>query len=412
MKTALVLALAALALPARAVNLIPDFAATTVVQGLAQPTTMAFAPDGRLFVCQQGGALRVVKNGALLSKPFLSVSVDSRGERGLLGVAFDPDFNTNHFVYVYYTTFAAPIHNRVSRFTANGDEAVSGSETVLMDLDNLSSATNHNGGALHFGNDGKLYVAVGENANGANAQTLTNCLGKMLRINKDGSIPEDNPFYETATGANRAIWAYGLRNPYTFAVQPGTGRIFINDVGQSAWEEINDGISGSNYGWPNAEGMSSNPDYRNPLYVYGHGNSDTTGCAISGGTFYNSAVQQFPPAFNGSYFFADYCGGWIRRFDPATGKATAFATRLPGQVVDVALGPDGALYYLARIGGVVGRIAYAPPPYKAAEASEALKIAAGLAPADAEAVFRLDADRDGRVDLQDAVAILRAASAG
>ncbi|MDP9004985.1 MAG: PQQ-dependent sugar dehydrogenase [Verrucomicrobiota bacterium] len=197
------------------------------------PTAMAFAADGRLFVCLQNGQLRVIKNGALLPAPFVSLAVDSSGERGLLGVTFDPNFSTNHFVYLYYTTSVAPIHNRVSRFTANGDVAVAASELALLDLDNLSSATNHNGGAIHFGPDVKLYVAVGENANGANAQSLANRLGKILRINSDATIPADNPFFNTATGANRSIWAYGLRNPYTFAFQPGTGRMFVNDVGQS-----------------------------------------------------------------------------------------------------------------------------------------------------------------------------------
>ena len=136
-----------------------------------------------------GRTLRVIKNGALLATPFLSVTVNSSGERGLLGVAFDPDFASNQFVYVYYTATTPTVHNRVSRFTANGDVAVPGSETVLLDLDNLSGATNHNGGAIHFGPDGKLYVAVGENANGANSQTLTNLLGKILRINPDGTHP-------------------------------------------------------------------------------------------------------------------------------------------------------------------------------------------------------------------------------
>src|SRR5438045_3059974 len=194
----------------------------------ATPTAMAFAPDGRLFVCLQNGQLRVIKNGALLATPFVSLSVDSSGERGLPGVTFDPNFSSNQFVYVYYTTSASPIHNRISRFTANGDVATTGSEIALVDLENLSSATNHNGGAIHFGADGKLYAGVGENANSANAQTLSNRLGKILRYNSDGSIPTDNPFFNTATGANRAIWALGLRNPYTFSFQPGTGRMFIN----------------------------------------------------------------------------------------------------------------------------------------------------------------------------------------
>src|SRR4029078_1142030 len=143
----------------------------------------------------------------------------------LLGIAFDPAFATNNFVYVYYTVPIEPRHNRVSRFTANGDVALPGSETILLELDNLSTASNHNGGAIHFGPDGKLYVAVGENANSANSQTLANRLGKILRLNPDGSVPSDNPFVNVV-GANGAIWALGLRNPFTFAIQPGSGRMF------------------------------------------------------------------------------------------------------------------------------------------------------------------------------------------
>jgi glucose/arabinose dehydrogenase len=321
------------------------------------PTAMAFAPDGRLFVCLQGGQVRVIKNGVLLAAPFVSLSVNSVGERGLLGVAFDPNFSLNQFVYLYYTTSTSPIHNRISRFTANGDVALAGSETVLMDLENLS-ATNHNGGALHFGPDGKLYAGVGENAVPANAQTLSNRLGKILRINSDGTIPTDNPFFGTATGANRAIWALGLRNPYTFGFQPGTGRMFINDVGQNAWEEIDDGIAGSNYGWSTCEGacLTPNANFRDPLFQYGHGTGSTTGCAIVGAAFYNPAVNQFPASYIGKYFFADLCSGWIRVFDPAAGTASGFTAGI-GTPVDLQVGPDGCLYYLAQDnGGQVFRI--------------------------------------------------------
>jgi len=321
---------------------------------------MAFAPDGRLFVCQQGGQLRVIKNGSLLSTPFVSLTVDSSGERGLLGIAFDPNFATNHYLYVYYTVATLPIHNRVSRFTAAGDTVVPGSEAIILELDNLSSATNHNGGAIHFGPDGKLYIGVGENANGANSQTLSNLLGKILRINSDGTIPTDNPFFNSASGNNRAIWALGLRNPFTFAFQPGTTRLFINDVGQSTWEEINDGIAGSNYGWPTTEGPTSNPAFRSPIYFYGHGTSDTTGCAIVGGAFYNPPVPQFPSSYTGKYFFADLCSGWIRVFDPAACTATGFATGISNPV-DLHVGPDGALYYLAQgSGGQVFRVSALP----------------------------------------------------
>jgi glucose/arabinose dehydrogenase len=316
---------------------------------------MAFAPDGRLFVCQQGGALRVIKNGALLATPFVTVSTDPAGERGLLGIAFDPDFQGNGFVYLYYTTAVTPKRNRVSRFTANGDVAAANSETVILELNNLSSATNHNGGAMHFGPDGKLYIAVGENANSSNSQTLGNLLGKILRINKDGSVPSDNPFFNTAAGINRAIWALGLRNPYTFAFQPSSGRMFINDVGLSAWEEINDGIAGSNYGWPSTEGPTSNPSFRGPIYAYPH--SEAGICAITGGAFYNPTNIQFPSNYFGKYFFADFCAGWIRVLDPTNNSASDFATGAANPV-DLNVTSDGSLYYLARGAGAVFRVQF------------------------------------------------------
>lgn len=338
------------------------FTDTLVAGNLTNATAMAIAPDGRIFVCLQQGSLRVVKNGALLPTPFLNVTVDASGERGLLGVALDPNFATNNFVYIYYTATTPAIHNRVSRFTANGDVAVAGSETVLLDLDNLSGATNHNGGAMHFGLDGKLYIATGENANPANAQTLANLLGKILRLNADGTLPTDNPFFNTAMGRNRAIWALGLRNPYTFNFQPGTGRMFINDVGQSSFEEVNDGVAASNYGWPNCEGHSCNSpvaNYRAPLFVYGHTGAAPTGCAITGGVFYNPTTQQFPNEYVGKYFFADFCTSFIRTIDPASpAVSTGFATgaSLP---VDLQVSADGSLYYLQRGGtGELRRIQY------------------------------------------------------
>ena len=339
---------------------LPSGFTETAISGLSNPTAMEIAPDGRLFVCQQSGALRVIKNGVLLPTPFLALTVDANGERGLLGIAFDPNFASNNFLYVYYTVTSTPRHNRVSRFTANGDIVVPNSEQIILELDNLSSATNHNGGAIHFGPDGKLYVAVGENANGSNAQTLSNMLGKMLRINSDGTIPADNPFFNSAVGNNRSIWALGLRNPFTFAFQPGTGRMFINDVGEVTWEEINDGIAGSNYGWPTTEGVTSNPAFRSPLFTYAHGFSATTGCAIAGGSFYNPTTVQFPPSYVGKYFFADLCSGWIRAFDPATGTASDFAANISNPV-DLKVGAEGSLYYLARGSGAVFRVQFTDP---------------------------------------------------
>jgi glucose/arabinose dehydrogenase len=333
------------------------FTDSLVAGGLTNPTAMALAPDGRIFVCEQTGSLRVIKNGALLSTPFLTVTVDSSGERGLLGIAFDPNFVSNQLVYIYYTATTPSIHNRISRFTASGDVALAGSEVVVMDLPNLSTATNHNGGALHFGPDGNLYAAIGDNANGANAQSLSTRLGKMLRITSTGAIPTDNPFFNQATGDNRAIWALGLRNPFTFTFQAGVGRMFINDVGQNTWEEINDGIAGSNYGWPTCEGFCNPPNasFRDPIFAYAN---DASTCAITGGAFYNPQIIQFPSNFVGNYFFADFCGNWIRSLDPANGNAVSdFATGISAPV-DLQVSNDGFLYYLARGAGSVNRIGF------------------------------------------------------
>ena len=333
----------------------------TWVSGLSSAVAFAQAPDGRLFIAQQGGALKVVKNNALLATPFLQLTVDASGERGLLGVAFHPNFAINGFVYVYYTSPNGP-HNRLSRFvasTANGDVST-GAETVLLDLPTLV-ASNHNGGALHFGLDGKLYIGVGENAVPSRAQDLSTPFGKLLRINDDGSIPTDNPYYATQTGQARAIWASGLRNPFTFAVQPGTGRIHINDVGQDTWEEINLGAPGANYGWPASEGGDNiTAGVTAPLFTYKHSAASPagagpggffTGFSIAGGSFYPSAGN-YPAAYRNSYFFADYVSKFIARMDMASGNgnaAYAFAT-VSDSPVDVLAGSDGALYVLTRSG--------------------------------------------------------------
>jgi glucose/arabinose dehydrogenase len=353
------------AAPAAAATLPTGFTQTSIT-GLSAPTAMAIAPDGRIFIAQQGGALRVIKNGALLPTPFVSLTVDSAGERGMLGVAFDPNFVTNNFVYVYYTVPGSPAHNRISRFTAAGDVAQAGSEVVILELENLSTATNHNGGAIHFGPDGKLYVGVGENANGANAQTLSNRLGKMLRINRDGTTPADNPFVGSTTGPNQAIWALGLRNPFTFAFQSGTGRMFINDVGAATWEEVNDGIAGSNYGWPSTEGPTTAPGIRGPIFAYGHGTSLSTGCAIAGGTFYNPSTVNFPSSYVGRYFFADLCSGWVRSLNPANIPSVTDPTGAPvfasglNRPVDLKVTSAGTLLVLTRGDGAVTEIKYQP----------------------------------------------------
>jgi len=256
-----------------------------VASGLSKPTAMAFSPDGRIFVAQQSGKLRVIKNGSLLPTPFVSLSVQSLGETGLIGVVVDPNFTSNQYIYVYHTNTSNGVRNRISRFKANGDVAQPGSEEVILELDLLTSI-NHNGGAMHFGPDGKLYVAVGESTVQSNSQNLDTYHGKLLRINPDGSIPAGNPF-SSGSEQRRRVWAYGLRNPFTFDIQPGTGKILVNDVGPSSWEEINDASSGGlNFGWPLEVGPGST--YESPIYAYGRGRGDSKGCAITGGTFFNT----------------------------------------------------------------------------------------------------------------------------
>ena len=343
-----------------AANLPQGFTDSPVVSGLTNPTDMEFAPDGRLFICEQAGRVRIAKPGGTLST-FLDIStrVDSMGERGLLALTFDPNFSTNHYLYLHYTreaTATTSVHNRVVRVTASGDRAVAGSEKLIFRLNNQDD-THHLGGAIDFGKSGKLYISTGDNVGGT-TQTLTNLLGKMLRINKDGTIPTGNPFYATASGNNRAIWALGLRNPFKFAVQPGTGTIFINDVGADAWEEINRGVSGANYGWKLCEGNHDNPNrpgsvncsaapYTGPVHEYAHGSTDTTGCSITGGTFYNPTTVQFPSGYVDDYFFTDLCSGWIRTYDPQSGDASGFATGLE-MPIDLEVSKAGQLYYLTR----------------------------------------------------------------
>jgi glucose/arabinose dehydrogenase len=366
-----VLAAVLLAMPASslAVPTPPTgFVDTLVASGLNAGTAMAFDPSGRLFVTLQGGSVRVIRDGQLLPTPFVTLSVDSVNERGLLGIAFDPSFNSNHYVYLYYTVPGSPSHNRISRFTADRDVAAPGSEVPLFDLPPLSTvATNHNGGAMHFGRDGKLYVAVGDNNRSAaeGSQQLNGLFGKMLRLNRDGTIPADNPFYSQNTGDNRAVWAWGLRNPFTFSVQPGTGRILINDVGQHKWEEIDDGIAGANYGWPITEGVTTDPRFVSPIYTYSHAVGDPLPCAITGGTFYNPPLPTFPASYVGDYFFADFCGNWISVYDPAAdppdSTAPVFETGI-GHPVDLQVGKDGSLYYLSRELTAVRRISFSAPP--------------------------------------------------
>lgn len=342
------------------------FAETKVADGL-NPTTMTFAPDGRLLLCEKQGLLRVIVGNEIQPKPVLDISskVDAWNERGLLSVCFDPEFAGNGWIYVYYTHNRNPddkgrlsSNNRVSRFTLQGNAADPNSERVLLELTNLSKIGWHNGGGLAFGKDGKLYISTGENSTAPNAQDATNLLGKLLRINKDGSIPNDNPHYLEFKDNNRAIVALGLRNPFSIAVQRTTGRLYLSEVGanyeQIEWFDSSAAPTVVNYGWPGIDGPPRNqprPEgYRAPAYAYDHGRGE--GTALCAGDFYNPVkpgADGFPAEYTGRFFFSDY-KGWIKAIDPAKPETRYdFATGID-RPIDVKTAPDGALWYIARAG--------------------------------------------------------------
>jgi glucose/arabinose dehydrogenase len=335
------------------------FTETQLAAGLTSPTALDVAPDGRVFFTDQSGHVRVIDHDQLQPAPFadLSAQTDGGGERGMLGVALDPDFVNNRYVYVYYTANAPASHNRLSRLTAdptNPNVMIPGSERILFDFPNIGTAIWHMGGSIQFGPDQKLYLAVGDHQQSANSQSLSSVFGKILRVNPDGTIPADNPFYNQTTGINQSIWALGLRNPFTTAFQPGTGRFFLNDVGEGTWEELDDGVAGRNYGWPTTEGdfnPATYPNFTRPFHTYQH----TLGrSCIIGGAFYNPAVNQFPAPYAGKYFFADFTSGEMWTIDPATKAFAPFATGMSfPDAID--LGADGTLYYMARGAGAGGQ---------------------------------------------------------
>jgi glucose/arabinose dehydrogenase len=341
---------------ARAATVPPGFTQRTVERRVSGGTDMVFAPDGRLFITLKSGVLRVRStNGRMSTLLDFSGKVDDIGERGLLGVAVDPRFRTNHHLYLVYThepTSTLPLHNRLVRITVRNGRLVPGSERLLFRFNGLR-AGNHNGGSVHVGPDGKLYVSHGENARDAQAQSLRNLLGKIVRLNRNGTIPADNPFFNQANGRNRAIWVRGLRNPFKFAFDPGSSRSYINDVGAQTWEEIDRMRKGRNYGWPVQEGPENARRFTPPIFAYRHGSTGSTGCSITGGEFYRAARRNFPARFVGDYFFADLCGGWVRRYDPGTDRTTRFATGLSSPV-DLEVGRRGALYVLTF--GQPGRV--------------------------------------------------------
>ncbi|WKZ28958.1 MAG: PQQ-dependent sugar dehydrogenase [Patescibacteria group bacterium] len=331
------------------------------ITGLASPTAMAYAPDGRLFITEQAGAVRIVTpEGQLLSQPFLvTTNMRSDEERGLLGIAFDPNFTTNNYVYIFYTENS--LGARLSRFTANGNVVVPGSEVVLLEYYNISG--NHRGGDVHFGPDGKLYLALGDAGEPLESQSVTTYNGKILRLNSDGSIPSDNPttFVDssgqtlTPAGPYRAIWAMGLRNPYRFSFHATTGKMHINDVGAGLWEEVNVGQAGRNYGWPTCEGYctSPNPNVQDPIYVHERG---IEGCAITGGAFYTGS--QFPVEYHNDYFIIDYCSTWLRYLNASDDAQATFPLSIPMFSVDLKTATDGSLLIAGHGSGTISRLSF------------------------------------------------------
>ena len=338
--------------------------------GFNLPTTFEFLPDGRMLVAELAGRIKVLPPPYTQPDPNLFLQITNIGsagvQQGIYDLALDPNFAANHYYYVFYT-LGSPNHDRVSRFTANASltGTVPGSEFVLYE-DPQDADAEHHGGALAFDNQGKLLFTTGDHFQAGVSQSLTSPRGKVHRINANGTIPTDNPFYDGAGPNVDSIWALGLRNPYRAYYDAPTGRYFIGDVGgndySTAVEEINLGVRGANYGWPNSEGPCSTP-CQSPLLSYPHNGRDA---AVTGGFVYHGT--QFPASYRGAYFYADYTQNWIKglrldasgnvsdtfNFEPSDGSRDGPY----GDIVYLDEGPDGALYYLdlgySDIGGTFG----------------------------------------------------------
>ena len=309
------------------------FRTEVFLSNLNFPVTMAFAPDGRLFFNElDTGRIRIVQNGALQAQAFAILPVQTDGERGLLGLAFDPQFASNRFVYVYYSD-SSGVH-RLARFTdING---IGQNFTVL--IDRLPSATIHNGGNIGFGRDGKLYLSMGDNTDPANSQDANVLPGKILRYNSDGSVPTDNPF-----GAGNPAFAIGLRNSFDFAFHPQAGTIYASENGPNCDDELNRIVASQNYGWrPNYPCGDTDPTFTAPLIRF------SSRIAPTGVTFYTGSVF---PQFTGSLFMTDFNTGRVRRFvvnESAGGQITTNEIVVDGGfglLLDIVQGPDGFIYF-------------------------------------------------------------------
>jgi glucose/arabinose dehydrogenase len=337
-----------------------------VAAGLTGPVHLtAPAGDARLFVVEQPGRIRIIEGGVLRPTPFLDLTavVGVGGERGLLSMAFDPQYATTGFFWVYYTDRDGDIRIERYRVSSNANVADLSSASLVLTVEH-SQFSNHNGGQLAFGPDGMLYAGTGDGGSGGdpsnNGQNRATLLGKLLRLDVRTApyvIPPDNP-YRTSTTFRPEIWAYGLRNPWRFAFDRTTNLLYIGDVGQGQWEEI-DAIAAAtapvNYGWRIMEGgqcfQASTCDRAGltlPVHTYSHAD----GCSVTGGFVYRGTRLS---GLQGRYFYADYCAGWLRSFFLQNGSATEHKTWAIGSVGSVlSFGEDSAkeLYILSGNGKV------------------------------------------------------------
>lgn len=326
------------------------FTVETVATGLNGAVAMEVLPDGNVLIAEQPGNLRLVRNDQLLENPVYSFPVILDWERGLIGVTVAPNYSTQPYVYVCYVTGQPYPHHVVSRILVDGDFATAGAEEVLFKGDDQRQyggnvPAGHQGGGIHFGSDGCLYLGIGEQTAGDPAQRLDNLLGKILRLNADGSIPADNPLTERTSGKYQSIWAYGLRNPFSFAFHPASGDLLLNDVG-GTFEEINRGVAGGNYGWPHVDhGPTKASGIESPIHIYPQ--------SSIGGSDFVPDTADWPDEWKGKYLFADFVQGWIRAIDPATSHAVennvyeTFATGLR-RPVDIRFTSGGELLVLLR----------------------------------------------------------------
>jgi len=344
----------------------PGFNDELIVGSLNVPTAFTFDPDGRMYIAEQSGAIRIFEDDALLPDPAITIPVEAFDEQGLLGLALHPDFPAPPYLYVFYTPFTGNQTgntNRVSRFTVGATTIDPASEVVL--LPNIPAGLGfHLGGCVRFGGDGNLYISTGDTGwSTPYPQDLSLLQGKILRIRPDGTIPPNNPFVGVP-GARPEIYQWGLRNPFRFSFQPGSSTPFIGDVGFESWEEIDKGVPGANFGWPICEGscIPPNPNFVNPIYQYSHALGSA---AIVGNLFYEGS--HFPAQYAGNYFFFDHSRGHLGRMILDANNQvvsvtmpfleTASSGWLSGPV-DLVLGPEGALYYCTYFPGEIRRIFY------------------------------------------------------